>query len=133
MERDLLRYYIRLRQVNGPLGVRQAQRLLGLNSPGKAQRILNRLVKEGLAKRRDDGKYEIVADPPPELVGKVVISGRVYPRILIYAAYATTLLVAYAALARPSVATIVFGALLVAPLWVEAVIETIRLRRHGIT
>lgn len=133
MEKDILRYYIRLRQAGTPVGVRQAQRLLGLNSPGKAQRVLNRLVKEGLARRREDGKYEILADPPPELVGRVVIAGRVYPRILIYAVYATTLLITYAALAKPSLTTIVFGALLVAPLWAEAVIETIHLRRHGIT
>ncbi len=133
MEKDLLRHYIRLRQVSGPVGVRQAQRLLGLSSPGKAQRVLNRLVKEGLAKRRNDGKYEILRDPPPELVGKVIIAGRVYPRILIYAAYATTLLAAYAAMARPPLSTVLFGVFLVAPLWIEAFIEAIQLRKSGIT
>ncbi len=133
MEKDLLRHYIRLKQVKGPVGVRQAQRLLGLNSPGKAQRVLNRLVKEGLAERRENGKYEILRDPPPELVGKVIIAGRVYPRILMYAAYATTFLAAYVVMARPPLSTVLFGILLVAPLWMEAFIEAIQLRKSGIT
>ena len=129
MRRDLIRYYIILRRVKGPVGVRQAQRLLGLNSPGKAQRLLNRLVREGLARRREDGKYEIVRDPPPELIGKVIIAGRVYPRILVYAVYGTTLLLSYAAIARPPAAVIAFGALLIAPLWAEALYEFRLLRR----
>lgn len=132
MERDILRYYIRLRQVRRPVGVREAQRILGLNSPGKAQRLLNRLVREGLATRREDGKYEILGDPPLELVGRVVIAGKVYPRILIFSSYATTLLVAYTLLARPPITTILFGVLLVAPLWVEAVVERAKLRKKGI-
>jgi len=123
LARELLKHYIKLREYGDPVGVRQAQRILELNSPGKAQRVLNRLVKEGLAVRREDGKYEMIKDPPPELIGKVFIAGKVYPRILVYAVYSTVLGGLFTVLAGPSPYVSLLIALLIAPLWIEAAIE----------
>ncbi|GEM_PF-4811700 len=132
MGKDILRYYLVLRMNGQEFGVRQAQRVLGLSSPGKAQRILNRMVKEGLMTRREDGKYVIVKDPPPELVGKLVIKGRVYPRILIYATYATVLASTYTLLTRPGPGFLLVEAMIVAPLWLEAIIEYFQIRKQGL-
>ncbi len=129
MGKDILKYYLVLRMNGQEFGVRQAQRILGLSSPGKAQRILNRMVKEGLMVRREDGKYVIVKDPPPELVGKLVIKGRVYPRILVYAVYSTVLAGTYTALTKPGLGFMIVEALIVLPLWLEAIIEYLQIRR----
>ena len=131
MKERYLEYWLKLRDVDHPVGVREAQRLLGLNSPGKAQRLLNRLVRMGLAERNEEGKYIIVRDPPLELVGKLVVAGRILPRILVYAAYSTALAAAYLVLARPGLATALFAALLVAPLWIEALAEYMHIRRRA--
>jgi len=119
----LLKHYLKLREFGGPVGVRQAQRLLNLNSPGKAQRILERLVKEGLAVKREDKKYDIVKDPPPELIGVIFIAGKIYPRILVYATYSTVLAAAFLILAGPPLYVALLIVFLVAPLWVEAITE----------
>lgn len=129
MGRDVLKYYLVLRMNGKEFGVRQAQRILGLNSPGKAQRLLNRMVREGLMKRREDGKYVIVGNPPPELVGRLVIKGRIYPRILVYATYSSVLAATYTLLTRPGLGFILVEAMIIAPLWAEAVREYLQIRK----
>ncbi len=130
MAGDELEYWLRLRRIGHPLGVRETQRILGLSSPGKAQRLLNRLVRMGLAERSGEGKYIIVRDPPLELVGKLVVAGRMLPRILVYAVYSTVLAAAYIVFAEPDVTVIVLTVLLIAPLWMEAVGEYMHIRRR---
>ena len=123
MRSKLLKHYLKLREYGEPVGVRQAQRLLNLNSPGRAQRVLERLVKEGLALKREDKKYEIVKDPPPELIGTIFVAGKIYPRILVYATYSTVLGTAFIILAGPPIYAALLIILLIAPLWMETIIE----------
>ncbi len=87
MELELLKYYVKLRSRKSPIGVREAQRLLGFKSPGKAQRVLKRLVRYGLASRLDNGKYILLDKPVPELIGRVIIGGHVIPRSLFLSVY----------------------------------------------
>lgn len=59
IDKELLKYYLILREQKQPIGVREAQRILGFKSPGKSHRVLRKLVKLGLATRSEDGKYVI--------------------------------------------------------------------------
>ena len=119
----MLKYYIILRRVNHPVGVREAQRILGFKSPGKSQRVLNKLVRYGLAERTSDGKYLIKKDPPVELIGRMIIRGRLLPKIMVITVYNLTLSITYILMSRPSFEIILLLILLNAPLTYEAIVE----------
>ncbi len=123
-----LRAYLRILRQGRPLGVRETQRLLGYRSPGKAQRLLERLERAGLVERREDGRYEATGRLPPHMASYVVVKGTVLPRILMYAAYSTVLAAAYTLGAGPPRPVVMVLALLVAPYWLEALLL---LRRLG--
>ncbi len=116
-----LRAYLRILGHGRPLGVREAQRLLGYRSPGKAQRLLERLERAGLVERRGDGRYVATGRLPPHLASYVAVKGTVLPRILMYAAYATVLALAYTLATGPPWPVVAVLALLVAPYWLEAI------------
>jgi len=128
-DKEILRYYLILRKIDHPVGVRETQRILGFNSPGKSQRLLRKLVRLGLAQRTEEGKYIIVKDPPLELIGKLFIRGRLIPKILVLAVYTTVLSTTYILLSRPSPEIILLLILLNAPLWIEALTEYRELRK----
>jgi hypothetical protein len=128
LDMKLLRYYLVLRRLKRPLGVREVQRILGLNSPGKAQRILKRLVKLGLAERLDNGKYIISDNPPLELVGKAFIRGHLIPRLFFLAVYATVFISLLIPLLKPDIIITLSYILLIVPIWVETLIEYIQLK-----
>lgn len=128
-DKEILRYYLILRNIDHPLGVRETQRILGFKSPGKSQRLLRKLVRLGLATRTENGKYIIVKDPPLELIGKLFIRGRLIPKILVLAVYITVLSISYIALSNPSTEIILLLFLINTPLWIEAIIEYMELRK----
>jgi len=127
--RELLKHYLKLREVGRPVGIREAQRILGFTSPGKAQRLLRKLERMGLAEKTEDGKYAIRNDPPLELIGRVVVRGRLLPKILVLATYTTTITAVYALLAKPPLDVLVLLALINAPLWLEALAEYRELKK----
>ncbi len=129
-DKELLRYYIILREIDHPVGVRETQRILGFNSPGKAQRVLRKLVKLGLATRLENGKYVIIRDPPLELIGKTVIRGRLLPKILVIGIYMTTFSILYILLAHPKLEVVLLLTLLNIPVWIEAINEYRELRKR---
>lgn len=129
VDKETLRYYVMLRDVNHPVGVREAQRLLGFKSPGKSQRVLNRLVKLGLAVKTPEGKYVISRDPPFELIGKMIIKGRLVPKITVLGVYTTSLALSYILLAKPPFEIVVVLLLLVIPIWIEGLMEYLELKR----
>ncbi len=131
-DKEILRYYLILRKIDHPVGVRETQRILGFNSPGKSQRLLRKLVRLGLAQRTEEGKYIIVKDPPLELIGKLFIRGRLIPKILVLAVYTTVLSTTYILLAKPSQEIILLLILLNTPLWVEALIEYRELKKKWV-
>ncbi|MET1159577.1 MAG: hypothetical protein ABWW65_01315 [Thermoprotei archaeon] len=129
IDKEILRYYIELRSREQPLGVREVQRILGFNSPGKAHRLLKKLVRYGLAERLPGGKYRIIPDPPPELIGKIIIRGRVLPKILVIGVYVTVLTTTYILLANPPIDVILLLILVNTPIWIEALNEYRELKR----
>ncbi len=130
VEKELLEYYLKLRSLGKPFGVREAQRVLGLNSPGKTQRILNKLVNYGLAERLENGDYTIIKELPFELTSYLVVSTTVLPRITVYTIYSTVLATLYLVLTRPSIDVVLFAILVIAPLWFEAIYQTLKTRKY---
>lgn len=129
MRRDLLEYYLKLRSLNRPFGVRDARRILGLTSPGKTQRILNKLIKYGLARRLENGNYVINKDLPFELVNYIILSTFIFPRIIVYSIYSTILATVYILLTRPLIDVILLALLIIAPLWIETIYQFLKLWR----
>ncbi|RLG88149.1 MAG: hypothetical protein DRO18_01960, partial [Thermoprotei archaeon] len=95
VDSETLKVYIKLLKYGKPVGVREAQRLLGYRSPGKTQRVLERLVKANLAFRNENGDYVIVKELPPQLASYMVIRKLILPRSLVYATFTTTFVVTY--------------------------------------
>ncbi len=126
MERDLLNAYIVLRRINRPVGVREFQRIMGYRSPGKAKYVLDKLVKNGLAYRNEDGKYIAIKELPLELSEYIVLRGVFVPRLLTYAVFATVFTVVFILLNNMSIEYVF-------PLFIPVIpyyIESIRLFRR---
>jgi len=95
---EAIRAYLKLIRYGKPITVREFQRLMGYNSPGKAQRILERLVREGLATRNNDGSYEPVREVASQL-NLIVIRRLIIPRRLALTSSISALSITYAILA----------------------------------
>lgn len=80
----------------GTIGVREVQRALKLSSPSVALHHLDKLVRLGLLGRTGDGSYEVTQKVEVDIIKHFVrLGGVMIPRFLFYAAFFTTLLVAY--------------------------------------
>jgi len=86
--------------------------------PGKAQRFLERLVRAGLARKCEDGKYEIL-EKPLNMAGYLVIRGLVIPKILVAATSTTAMALTYAALSNTDLVTKAVIVALTIPYWLE--------------
>ncbi len=129
MELELLKYYVKLRSRKSPIGVREAQRLLGFKSPGKAQRVLKRLVRYGLASRLDNGKYVLIDKPVPELIGRVIIRGHVLPRSLFLSVYMSVFALLTILLLNTDLYTNTAYLLIVLPSWINTFDEYMKLKK----
>lgn len=124
-----LEAYLKLRQLNEPVTVRGFQRLMGYNSPGKAERVLKRLERLGLVERTCSSEYMAKKNLPPELASYMVIRGIVVPRTLVYAVYATVTVTVYILLAKPPLSLMILLTALAIPYWLESLHSLILLRR----
>ncbi len=129
MERDLLNAYIVLRRINRPVGVREFQRIMGYRSPGKAKYVLDKLVKNGLAYRNEDGKYIAIKELPLELSEYIVLKGVFVPRLLTYAVFATVFIVVFILLNNMSIEYIFPLIIPVIPYYIESIRLFRRLKR----
>ncbi len=119
-----LRNYIKLLKHGKVVGVREAQRVLNFNSPGKAQRFLERLVRAGLARRNEEGKYELI-EKPLNLAGYVIIRGLIIPKVLIGSIFAVTVACTYAAISDTDPITKLVLVIVTIPYWLLT-IDTIK-------
>lgn len=104
IDEEIVRAYIKLVRYGRPVSVRGFQRLMGYKSPGKAQRVLERLVREGLAIRRDDGDYEPIRNASTQL-DLLVIRRIIIPRRAAISGFITSLSIIYAFIANIDLAT----------------------------
>ncbi len=128
MNRDLIKYYLQLRRNGRVYGVRDAMRALGFTSPGKTQRLLNKMVKQGLLTRDERGNYIVNEKLPLELAHTMILRGKILPRILVYAVYSTVLAVLFIILTGQPLDVILYTLFLITPLWFEAILEILSIR-----
>ncbi len=121
ISREDLDAYLKLRSHGKPISVRGFQRLMNYSSPGKAQRILNRLERLGFIEKTKSNEYIVKADLPPQLAAYAIVKGYIIPRIAIYTLYTTTTITLYIALAKPPIHIAILLIALAIPYWIETI------------
>jgi len=129
MNSETIRAYLKLLRHGKPVGVRSAQKILGYRSPGKAQRVLERLAKNGLARRNEDGKYEVSRNLPPLLASYMTIKGAILPRIAVYTTFITALTIIYTLISQPPLHIVLVFTAMAVPYWLETINLVKALRR----
>jgi len=111
-----------------PMSVREIQKSLHFTSPSVANHHLEQLRELGLVQKQDiGGHYYLVGEVKIGVLRHFVKLGKLlFPRYFFYAVFSTTFHVAYLAtlvqsLTRENLFIIVFGAVVSAIFWYEAV------------
>ncbi len=121
IDRESAIAYNKLLRYGRPVSVRGFQRLMGYRSPGKAQRVLERLCRLGLATRVESGDYAVSKNLPPYLAAYIVIKGLILPRSLVFAVFSTATALTYIVLVKPVIYITLLLLILVVPYWFETI------------
>jgi len=120
--------YWLLLKTGHPMSVREVQRALHFSSPSVANHHLEQLRELGLVqKQHADGNYSLVSDVKIGVLRHFVKFGRLlFPRYFFYAVFSTTCYVIYLllysqAFARENLFILLFGAVVSAIFWYEAI------------
>ncbi len=119
LDAESIRAWLKLLKHGKPVTVRGFQRLMGYNSPGKAQRILRRLERYGLIRKAESGEYIVVRKLPDYLSSYVILKGYVIPRSLAIAVFISGTSVTYVILARPPLHIDLLLLFLSIPNWID--------------
>lgn len=91
-----LQIYMYMVKRKEPVGVREVQRDLGFSSPSVANYHIDKLVELALVSQDDYGRYFVVQKIQPGVLQAFVnIGGLAVPRLSFFAAFFTTMLIAY--------------------------------------
>jgi predicted DNA-binding transcriptional regulator len=111
-----------------PMSVREVQRALHFSSPSVAQHHLEQLRELGLVQKHDiGGHYSLVSEVKIGVLRHFVKLGRIlFPRYFFYAVFSTTFYMAYLlflmqGFTRENLFIILFGAIVSAIFWYEAI------------
>jgi predicted DNA-binding transcriptional regulator len=111
-----------------PMSVREVQRALHFSSPSVAQHHLEQLRELRLVQKHDiGGHYFLVSEVKIGVLRHFVKLGRIlFPRYFFYAVFSTTFYIAYLlflmqGLTRENLFIILFGAIISAIFWYEAI------------
>jgi len=111
-----------------PMSVREVQRALHFSSPSIAQHHLEQLCELGLVEKQEvGGCYALVSEVKIGVLKHFLKVGRVlFPKYFFYAVFSTTCYIIYLAtlmqgLTRESLFIILFGAIVSAIFWYEAI------------
>jgi hypothetical protein len=126
---ETIRVYLRLARYGKPVTTRGFQRLMNYGSPGKAQRVLQRLERMGLVSKTPSNEYVVSRKPSIILTTYIIIKNLVIPRSLIYTLYAVSLVLTYILLASPPAYIILLLVSLTIPYIAETIYYYILLRR----
>ncbi len=121
IDRETARAYMKLLRHGEPVSVRGFQRLMGYRSPGKAQRMLERLSRLGLVYRLENGDYMVSKNLPPYLAAYIVLKGFLVPRSLVFAVFSTVTTATYVLLTEPGIYVTIMFLILAIPYWVETI------------
>jgi len=100
MERELkgktLQVYIYMLKRKEPIGVREIQRDLNFSSPSVANYHIEKLVGLNLVSQDEYGRYYLAQKAQISVLESFVnVAGRTIPRMSFFAAFFTTLVIAY--------------------------------------
>jgi hypothetical protein len=126
---ETIRVYLKLVRCGKPVTIRGFQRLMNYGSPGKAQRVLQRLERMGLVSRTPSNEYVVNRKPSIILTTYIIIKNLVIPRSLIYTLYAVSLVFTYILLANPPAHLILLLVSLTIPYITETIYYYMLLRR----
>ncbi len=119
-------YWLLLKQ-GCPMSVREVQRALRFSSPSVAQHHLERLCELGLVQKQTSGGcYVLAGNVKVGVLRHFVKLGRLlFPRYFFYAVFSSTLYIIYLSifmqgLGRESLFITIFGAVVCAIFWYEA-------------
>jgi len=111
-----------------PMSVREVQRALHFSSPSVANHHLEQLRELGLVqKQHSDGNYSLISEVKIGVLRHFVKLGKLlFPRYFFYAVFSTTCYMIYLLLLRPAFAQenlfiLLFGAIVSAIFWYEAI------------
>jgi len=111
-----------------PISVREVQRTLNFSSPSVAHHHLEQLRELGLVqKQSSDGNYSLVGEVKIGVLRHFVKLGRLlFPRYFFYAVFSTTLYIVYLLVlmqdvTRENLFILLFGAIVSAIFWYEAI------------
>ena len=111
-----------------PMSVREVQRALHFSSPSVAHHHLERLCELGLMQKQDiGGHYSLVSEVKIGVLRHFVKLGKLlFPRYFFYAVFSTVFYMAYLTMlmqnfTRENLFIIIFGAIVSAIFWYEAV------------
>lgn len=111
-----------------PMSVREVQRVLRFSSPSVAHHHLEQLRQMGLVQKQDTGgQYSLVSEVKIGVLRHFVKLGRLlFPRYFFYAVFSTTFYLAYLLMlmhgfTRENLFIILFGAIVSAIFWYEAI------------
>jgi len=94
-----LKVYMYMVKKKEPVGVREVQRDLGFSSPSVANYHIEKLVELALVSQDEYGHYYVVQKVQPGVLQAFVnIGGLAVPRLSFFAAFFTTMLIAYVVL-----------------------------------
>jgi hypothetical protein len=126
---ETIRVYLKLVRYGKPVTTRRFQRLMNYSSPGKAQRVLQRLERTGLISRTPSNEYVVNRKPSIILTTYIIIKNLVIPRSLIYTLYAVSLVFTYILLANPPTYLILLLVSLTIPYIAETIYYYMLLRK----
>ncbi len=108
VERELngktLQVYVYMLKKKEPIGVRELQRDLNFSSPSVANYHLEKLIGLNLVSQDEYGRYYLSQKAQVSVLESFVnVGGRTVPRMSFFAAFFTTLLIAYVVLNMQSI------------------------------
>ncbi len=122
------RVYWLLLKNGHPMSVREVQRALRLSSPSVAHHHLDQLCGLGLVQKQDvGGNYSLVSEVKIGVLRHFVKLGRLlFPRYFFYAVFSTVFYIAYLVVlmqgfTRENLFILLFGAIVSAIFWYEAI------------
>jgi len=111
-----------------PMSVREVQKALRFSSPSVAQHHLEQLRQLGLVQKQDiGGDYSLVGEVKIGVLRHFIKLGKIlFPRYFFYAVFSTTFYLAYVltlmhGFTRENLFILLFGAIVSAIFWYEAV------------
>ncbi len=129
VDSEVLQAYLKLLRHSGSIGVREFQRLMNYNSPGKAKFILEKLARLGLVERLESGEYKVKEKLPFYLSSYMVLKGILLPRVLVFTIFTTVFALTYTTLVKIPLDTIIAFTIILLPYWIESVKTILTLKK----